>query len=108
MAYRIDTKNRRWRLAGLAMLSRSCCGSLGHRFVRGQPAPTSQQIRDAYPYGERAMWPYKVWLKRVKAWRLAHAAGKAEPAPPRHSRETGADDHETLNIFGDPQRGETP
>ena len=23
-------------------------------------------LRDAYPYGERAMWPYKVWCSEVR------------------------------------------
>lgn len=31
--------------------------------------PTDKQISAAYPFGERAMWPYKVWLARVKWWK---------------------------------------
>ncbi len=27
-----------------------------------------KKISDAYPFGERAMWPYKVWLSEVKAY----------------------------------------
>jgi len=23
-------------------------------------------LKDAYPYGERKMWPYKVWLSEIK------------------------------------------
>ena len=23
-------------------------------------------LREAYPFGERAMWPYKVWLDEIK------------------------------------------
>ena len=23
-------------------------------------------LRDAYPYGERKMWPYKVWCSEIK------------------------------------------
>jgi len=25
-----------------------------------------KEIRAAYPFGERKMWPYKVWLSQVK------------------------------------------
>ena len=25
-----------------------------------------KKIREAYPFGERANWPYKMWLKRVR------------------------------------------
>ena len=30
-------------------------------------------ISAAYPFGERAMWPYKVWLAEVK-YQLVHRA----------------------------------
>jgi hypothetical protein len=73
---------------------------LAKLFVRGQPAPSSKQVYDAYPHGERAMHPYKVWLKRVKAWRLAHAAGRSAP-PCRQPR--AEDDHETLEMFASPE-----
>jgi hypothetical protein len=26
-------------------------------------------LRDAYPFGERKMWPYKVWLSEIKRQR---------------------------------------
>tara|TARA_R100000700_G_scaffold5572_1_gene8947 strand:- start:150 stop:377 length:228 start_codon:yes stop_codon:yes gene_type:complete len=25
-----------------------------------------KKLREAYPYGERAYWPYKVWLSEIK------------------------------------------
>jgi hypothetical protein len=25
-------------------------------------------LRDAYPFGERARWPYKVWCDEVRRW----------------------------------------
>ncbi len=25
-----------------------------------------KKLREAYPYGERAMWPYKVWCHEVR------------------------------------------
>ena len=56
------------------------------------PDQTSQTpdfvtLRDAYPFGERAYWPYKAWLKQVKAWKAAHARGaKAPSATPQPHR----------------------
>lgn len=41
--------------------------------------PTKQQIHDAYPFRERAMWPYRVWLKQVRLWKHAHRMGMANP-----------------------------
>lgn len=56
--------------------------ALAPLFADGR-SPTAKEIRDAYPFGERAYWPYKVWLRRVKWWR---SGGKpvrkpAEPLP---------------------------
>lgn len=56
---------------------------LAKLFVLGRPAPTREQLREAYPFGERAMWPYKVWCARVKAWKATHAKGIASPASGR-------------------------
>lgn len=53
-------------------------------FARG--VPTREQLRVAYPFGERAMWPYKAWLARVKAWRAAKARGQSQPQPARRER----------------------
>lgn len=69
---------------------------LADLFVRGQPAPTREQIRDAYPFGERSMWPYKVWGKRIKAWKLAHSLGLSSPDGRSHLQRR---DPETLNAF---------
>jgi hypothetical protein len=52
---------------------------LAELFLRGREAPTREAVRDAYPFGERAYWPYRVWCQRVKAWQLAHATGLSEP-----------------------------
>lgn len=38
-------------------------------------------LRAGYPFGERAMWPYKAWLKAQRAY-LARYAGP--PAKPIH------------------------
>jgi hypothetical protein len=53
--------------------------ALAPLFVRGAPAPTREQIRDAYPFGDRTRWPYRVWGRRIRAWQKAHAAGLARP-----------------------------
>lgn len=44
---------------------------LGELFRQGTYMPTDAEIRDAYPFVERRMWPYKVWLKAVREWRIA-------------------------------------
>jgi len=36
-----------------------------------------QALIDAYPFGERSMWPYKAWLAEIKRQREA-----ARPKPP--------------------------
>lgn len=72
--------------------------SLAPLFVAGEPAPTRAQLIAAYPFGERNCWPYKVWLRRVKAWRVGHALGLAGPYEPmtrRHREHDGA----TLDLF---------
>lgn len=45
--------------------------------VVGQP--TRQQLIEAYPFGERRYWPYKVWLRRVKAFKAARRVGLTWP-----------------------------
>jgi hypothetical protein len=74
---------------------------LAEIFVRGQPAPTREQIRDAYPFGTREYWPYKVWGKRVRAWKLAHSLGLSSPDGRSHLRRAplGKRDPETIDAF---------
>lgn len=36
-------------------------------------------VREAYPFGPRKYWPYKVWLARVRRWKLARAMGLTVP-----------------------------
>ena len=31
--------------------------------------PSLAEIREAYPFGQRAMWPYKVWIEEVRWFR---------------------------------------
>lgn len=35
----------------------------------------------AYPFGERAYWPYKAWLKARKAYLAKHDPAAPKPAP---------------------------
>ncbi len=53
--------------------------TLSTLFIVGHSAPTQQEVFDAYPFGERAYTPYKVWLEQVKRWKVAHAAGRNQP-----------------------------
>lgn len=72
-------------------------------FRLGQPAPSKEAVRDAYPFGERRYFPYKIWLERVKAFRAAHAKGLAGPfsQSPRDvaKRNAEAADRETGDLF---------
>lgn len=52
---------------------------LAKLFVIGQPEPTDEQIRDAYPFGERKYHPYKIWLSAVKEWRALWKKGLSNP-----------------------------
>lgn len=36
-------------------------------------------IDDAYPFGERSMWPYKAWLKARKAYLVKYGYGPPLP-----------------------------
>ena len=40
--------------------------------------PTAAEIRDAYPFGDRSMLPYKCWLMEVK-WFRAGCPAHYEP-----------------------------
>lgn len=37
-------------------------------FAEGK-TPTDKELKAAYPFGQRAMWPYKVWLEHVAWWK---------------------------------------
>lgn len=47
------------------------------------PAETLAMIEAAYPFGERAMWPYKMWLK---ARRDAIRTYGLQPTPKPHDK----------------------
>ena len=50
----------------------------------GTESEIRKALRDAFPSGERAYWPYKVWLDEIRVQRgkkrpKAKAAGPDEP-----------------------------
>lgn len=45
----------------------------------GGATDLDRRLRDAYPFGVRKYSPYKTWLRRVKVWRAAYAAGLSRP-----------------------------
>lgn len=52
----------------------------------GRPEPEIRRaLRDAYPFGPRRYWPYKVWLDEVQRQRqrgrYAPGANREEPDP---------------------------
>ena len=57
-------KSDTWRGAAQAVLQ--------DVFAELPAAATIQQarkaIKDAYPFGQRAMWPYKVWCDEARLW----------------------------------------
>lgn len=50
---------------------------LARLFATGEV--TRRMLIDAYPFGERKQWPYKVWLRRVRDWKAARAVGLTFP-----------------------------
>lgn len=50
-----------WRETARAVVEK-CVREVG---LSDRPA-LRRKLRDAYPFGERRMWPYKVWLSEVE------------------------------------------
>lgn len=44
------------------------------------PKALRKALREAYPFGERKYWPYKVWLDEVRR-QLNPTPAAAEPGP---------------------------
>lgn len=55
---------------------------LSRIFDNGNFTPSPQEIFDAYPFGMRKYWPYKVWLGRVKWWKAGCPPAKPKPFSP--------------------------
>jgi hypothetical protein len=45
----------------------------------GKPAPTTQELRAAYPFESRKDYSAQIWKNRVRACPRAHAAGERRP-----------------------------
>lgn len=43
------------------------------------PAEIAKEIDAAYPFGERAMWPYKAWLSARKEFFARHGLPRRVP-----------------------------
>jgi len=55
-------KESRWRLAARKAIQKAIAENAGKSEKEVRKA-----ISDAYPFGERARYPYKIWLDEVKA-----------------------------------------
>lgn len=55
------------------------------RVGRADEKRLRQALRDAYPWGERRYWPYKVWLSEIKC---QIGARSCEPTPDLFSTTT--------------------
>ncbi len=62
----------------------------------GGRMPDRRQLIEAYPFGERRYWPYKVWCHRVRLWKHAHSLGLS------HARNL------PRKVIGSPRRGPPP
>jgi hypothetical protein len=45
------------------------------------PKALRKALRDAYPYGERKYWPYKVWLDEIRRQLVPTPASMVKPGP---------------------------
>jgi len=45
------------------------------------PKALRKALREAYPYGERKYWPYKVWLSEIRRQLAPTPATTTEPGP---------------------------
>jgi len=65
---------------------------LARLFILGEPP--AAVVREAYPFGERKYWPYKVWCRRVRAWRKAAREGRGWPCDTQHQTYTSHDERQ--------------
>ena len=55
-----------------------------------------KKLREAYPFGERKYWPYKVWLDEINT-----QLGLKPPKPPRSTYQKEQLDPNQMSLFGD-------
>lgn len=66
----------RWRLRARQVVA------LVLRETQGQDeAAIRKALREAYPFGERKYWPYKVWLDEIRRQRSSGGRGRGTPTP---------------------------
>lgn len=70
-------KNSAWRTRAAQVIERTLKQNPGLSVQE-----TRKALRQAYPFGERRMWPYKCWLIEVRLALLATARLRGE-TPPR-------------------------
>jgi hypothetical protein len=49
--------------------------------VKGDERALRRALRDAYPFGARNWWPYRVWLDEIKVQRGLRPPRRGNPAP---------------------------
>lgn len=67
-------KESRWRLAARKAIQKAIAENADK-----SAKEISKAIRDAYPFGERARYPYKIWLDEVKAQTRIQSAQYRQP-----------------------------
>lgn len=56
----VSSLDSRWRQSARPIIAKVLTDT------QGQPeAKIAAALRDAYPFGERAMWPYKIWRDEI-------------------------------------------
>ena len=63
-----------WRRESRAVIERAACEGIAMGL---EDDALVKHVRAAYPFGERAMWPYKIWLDEVR-----RSFGLAPPPEP--------------------------
>lgn len=79
---------------------------LARVFRRVTGMPEDADIRSAYPFGERRYHPYKVWLRRVRAWKAARSSGQFAPITQHGPRPMVTTDALQCPLFSRMSRGE--
>ena len=88
----MNQKDSRWKAAADDVLREVFDGL--------DPAISAKDLRrllvEAYPFGERRMWPYRCWCLRQRAWIAAFRAGRLPPVEVRGVLKV---DKETLDLL---------
>jgi hypothetical protein len=55
---------------------------------RLQPGEEKKALHDAYPFGERKMWPYKIWCNEIRRQKTGKDVPMESPRARPTKRET--------------------